>query len=74
MIIKISIEDPMYGRNHHMEQILPGHYMYAELLKDFDRLIEYHDLKHKQFKKDYIEKWGEDFWKKNILEAEDEAK
>lgn len=74
MIIKISIEDPLYGRNHHIEQILPGYYMYPELLKEIDRLLEYHTLKQEQFKKDYITRWGKDFWNKNIVEAEDEAK
>lgn len=70
MILKYSVINDKYCRTHHHENVFPGYYNTQAVIDDFEKVMEFHQLKYDKFKKDYIEKHGQDSWAKYIIGEE----
>ena len=64
MKLKYSVLNEKYGRTAHCEIDLNGYYNVEEVIKDFQKVIDFHELRYEKWKKEYIEKWGQDYWNK----------
>lgn len=41
---------------------LIDYYGTTKVLEDLERVLEFHTLKYEKFKREYIEKWGQERW------------
>ena len=69
MKYKWSIRSTSYSRSE--ENRFPGYDYSIEMAEDIKKIVHYHELKYEDFKRRYIEKWGQDQWDSKV---EHEAK
>lgn len=67
MKLKYSVVNEKRGITSHCEINLVGYYNTQEVIDDFQRVIDYHELRYQKYKAEYIKSWGQDLWDKNIL-------
>lgn len=60
MILKYSVINEKYSRTHHHEIELKGYWNTDEVIRDFEKVIEFHKLKCKEYKKNYADNYGKD--------------
>jgi hypothetical protein len=69
MKYKWSVKSSTYSRSE--ENLLPGYDGVVEMADDMKKVIHYHELKYEDYKRRYIETWGQESWDSKL---EHEAK
>jgi hypothetical protein len=60
MKFKWSVKSHIYSSS--VEAPFPGYNGMYEMAEDFKKVVHYHELKYEDYKRRYIEKWGQERW------------
>ena len=62
MKLKYSVINERVSRTSHCEIDLIGYYFTEDVIRDFQRVIEFHEMRYEKQKREYIEKYGQEKW------------
>ncbi len=66
MKVSFSVKNAKFCRSYSQSNDFSGYWATEDLIKDFTKIVEYHELKFEKYKNEYIKQWGEDSWNQHV--------
>ena len=74
MKFRYNIEDLDYGYSHGHHGDMPAYYGAKQMVEDLERVIEFHTMKYREQKAEFIQRWGQDEWDEQVAKSNDRHK